>query len=152
MGSIGGTRRDTNRNQTRLPPKTRQPKPRTHAHHARDGQPPHVPHPRHERINEQTAPPREPRPQGAHKRDPRALGRHARREQGLRGRGVVGLEDAVGLVEADCDADGEEAGEEDEGLPAGGYGAEAFWRSGGGGGGGVWGGGGRGVVRGEFGF
>jgi hypothetical protein len=39
----------------------------------------------------------------------------------LRRRGVVRLEDAVGLVEADGYADGEEAGEEDEGLAARSY-------------------------------
>ena len=38
--------------------------------------------------------------------------------------GVVGLEDAVALVEADGDDDGEEAGDENEDLAVAGYGAE----------------------------
>lgn len=143
--------------QTHLPPKTRQPKPRTHTHHTRNSQPPHIPNPRHQRIYHNTPPPREPRPKRAHERNPRALGLRIGREQGLGRGGVVGLEDAVGLVEADRYADREEAGEEDEGLAARGYGAEVVLGLGGRGVG--WGGvifccvgGGRGVVGREFGF
>jgi hypothetical protein len=51
----------------------------------------------------------------------------------LRRRGVVRLEDAVGLAEADGYADGEEAGEEDEGLVARSYRAEIVEGLGGGG-------------------
>ena len=79
-----------------------------------------------DRVDKDGVEPREARAEGADEGDER-VGRACgggEGEEGSGGGGVVRLEDSVGLVYPDRDADCEERGVQDEGLAVAGYGTE----------------------------